>query len=116
VNPELTGLVNGHGIGWGGSLEADGEEDDLARWVGLGDPEAIQRGIDDPHVGSFGLQKRSVREPGTRSISPNEQKRTSGCAAMAWALSIISKGVTQTGQPGPCTNSTPGVGDSRCHV
>ena len=30
-------------------------------------------------------------------MSPNEQKMTPGCAAMAWALSIISSDVTQTG-------------------
>ena len=30
---------------------------------------------------------------------------TFGCEAMAIALSINSSGVTQTGQPGPCTNS-----------
>ena len=44
---------------------------------------------------------RSVLLPGTRSMSPNEQKITSGRAAMSSALSINSIGVTQTGQPGP---------------
>ena len=34
-------------------------------------------------------------------MSPNEQKITPGRAAMASALSMISSGVTQTGQPGP---------------
>ena len=34
-------------------------------------------------------------------MSPNEQKITSGRAAMATALSMISIGVTHTGQPGP---------------
>ena len=48
---------------------------------------------------------RSSFEPGTRSMSPNEQKITSGRCAMACALSIISSDVTQTGQPGPCTSS-----------
>src|SRR5579864_5044947 len=47
---------------------------------------------------------RLFDEPGTRSISPNEQKIASGRFAMATALSINSIGVTQTGQPGPCTN------------
>src|SRR5262249_42247677 len=50
--------------------------------------------------------RRSPRDPGTRSMSPKEQKITSGREAMAWALSIISSEVTQTGQPGPCTSST----------
>src|SRR5208337_4162860 len=44
-----------------------------------------------------------LEEPGTRSMSPNEQKITSGRWAMATALSISSIGVTQTGQPGPWT-------------
>ena len=51
---------------------------------------------------------RSRRLPGTRSMSPNEQKITSGREAIAMALSIISSGVTHTGQPGPCTSSIPG--------
>src|ERR1043166_3174725 len=37
-------------------------------------------------------------------MSPNEQKIASGRLAMATALSINSMGVTQTGQPGPCTS------------
>ena len=45
-------------------------------------------------------------------MSPKEQKVTSGREAMAWARSIISSEVTQTGQPGPCTNST-SVGSTR---
>jgi len=48
---------------------------------------------------------RSSRLPGTRSMSPNEQKITPGFAAMASALSIISSGVTHTGQPGPWISS-----------
>src|SRR5579864_8957804 len=46
---------------------------------------------------------RLLLEPGTRSMSPNEQKIASGRFAMATALSINSIGVTHTGQPGPCT-------------
>ena len=46
---------------------------------------------------------RLFDDPGTRSMSPKEQKITSGRCAMATALSINSIGVTQTGQPGPCT-------------
>ena len=34
------------------------------------------------------------------------KKVTSGMAAIAIALSMISMGVTQTGHPGPCTNVT----------
>src|SRR4051794_29576024 len=51
---------------------------------------------------------KSPRDPGTRSMSPNEQKMTSGRAAMAWARSIVSRAVTHTGQPGPCSRSTSG--------
>src|ERR1051326_6912822 len=47
---------------------------------------------------------RLFDDPGTRSMSPNEQKIASGRLAMATALSINSIGVTQTGQPGPCTS------------
>src|ERR1700739_4746688 len=46
---------------------------------------------------------RLFDDPGTRSMSPNEQKMTSSRAAMATALSISSIGVTHTGHPGPCT-------------
>jgi hypothetical protein len=37
-------------------------------------------------------------------MSPKEQKMVCGSAAMAIARSISSTGVTQTGQPGPCTS------------
>src|SRR6266576_4014093 len=47
---------------------------------------------------------RLFDDPGTRSMSPNEQKMASGRLAMATALSINSIGVTHTGQPGPCTS------------
>src|SRR5450756_519329 len=49
---------------------------------------------------------RSRSVPGTRSMSPNEQKMTLGREANATALSIFSSGVTHTGQPGPCSNVT----------
>ena len=48
-------------------------------------------------------RNRSSRLPGTRSMSPKEVKITSGRAAMARARSMVSSGVTQTGQPGPWT-------------
>src|SRR5579863_2033386 len=57
---------------------------------------------------------RLLDEPGTRSMSPNEQKITSGRLAMATALLINSMGVTHTGQPGPCTRViSPGSRSSR---
>src|SRR3974390_148168 len=45
-------------------------------------------------------------------MSPNEQSVTSGREAISIALSIYSTGVTQTGQPGPCTKLT-SPGNSR---
>ena len=51
------------------------------------------------------MPNRSTSLPGTRSMSPKEQKITSGRCAICTALSINSSGVTQTGQPGPCTSS-----------
>ena len=50
-------------------------------------------------------RNRSFPLPGTRSMSPKEQKMTSGRAAIASALSMISSGVTHTGQPGPWISS-----------
>ena len=41
--------------------------------------------------------------PGTRIMSPNEVMMTSGSAASAMASSTRPIGITQTGQPGPCT-------------
>ena len=52
------------------------------------------------------MLNKSSFEPGTRNMSPNDVKMTSSLEAMAMDLSIISKGVTQTGQPGPCTIRT----------
>jgi hypothetical protein len=48
---------------------------------------------------------RSSLEPGTRSMSPNEHRIASGRLAIAIASSISARGVTHTGQPGPCTSS-----------
>src|SRR5690348_2809475 len=47
---------------------------------------------------------RLFEEPGTRSMSPNEQKIASARLEVATALSMSSIGVTQTGHPGPCTS------------
>src|SRR6516165_5233940 len=41
--------------------------------------------------------------PGTRIMSPNEVMITSGCEARWIASSTRPIGITQTGQPGPCT-------------
>ena len=55
---------------------------------------------------------RSRDCPGTRSMSPNEQKTTLGREAISIAFSISSSGVTHTGQPGPCTSRTCGGSSS----
>ena len=46
--------------------------------------------------------------PGTRIMSPNDVKVTPGVSATAMASSMRPMGMTQTGQPGPCTSSTDG--------
>ena len=48
---------------------------------------------------------RLARLPGTRSMSPKEVIITPGMKDNAMALSISDVAVTQTGQPGPDTNS-----------
>ena len=52
-------------------------------------------------------------EPGTRIASPNVVKITSGRSASVTQSSTRPIGSTQTGQPGPCTNSI-ASGTSRC--
>src|SRR5580658_1997822 len=44
--------------------------------------------------------------PGTRIMSPKEVKMTPGSLATEMASSTRPMGITQTGQPGPWTNST----------
>src|SRR5487761_2046954 len=54
---------------------------------------------------SLFTRHRALLLPGTRSMSPKEQKITLGREAIASALSITSSGVTHTGQPGPWISS-----------
>ncbi len=69
--------------------------------------ERVQRRVHDPDVAALALiRNRSRPLPGTRSMSPKEQKITSGREAISSARSISSSGVTQTGQPGPWIIST----------
>jgi hypothetical protein len=44
--------------------------------------------------------------PGTRIMSPKQVKMTPGRRATAMPSSTRPIGITQTGQPGPCTSST----------
>jgi hypothetical protein len=62
-----------------------------------GELHGVQGRVDDPHVAAGGLDGEEVafRLPGTRSMSPKEQKITSGRAAISMALSISSSGVTR---------------------
>ncbi len=49
----------------------------------------------------------SVRsEPGTRIMSPKQARMTPSFSAIAMPSSTRPIGITQTGQPGPCTIST----------
>ena len=48
--------------------------------------------------------KNDPLDPGTRIMSPNEVMITSGRAARCIASSTRPIGITQTGQPGPCTS------------
>src|SRR5690606_15441721 len=59
----LRGLPDGHGVGRGGRLEADGEKDDLLVRVGLRDFERVQRRVDDAYVAAarFGRQQIAAR-------------------------------------------------------
>ena len=50
--------------------------------------------------------KNDPRPPGTRIMSPKEVRMTSARSAMAMASSTRPIGITQTGQPGPCTSET----------
>ena len=105
----LPGHLHGHRVGRRRGLEADAEEDDLLVGVLLGDPHRVQRASRRCARRRRALltRNRSPSEPGTRIMSPNEQKMTSGRAAIASARSIVSSGVTHTGQPGPWISSTP---------
>ena len=48
--------------------------------------------------------KKFPPEPGTRIMSPKDVMSTPGCRAMWMASSTRPIGITQTGQPGPCTS------------
>ena len=81
-------LRHGHRVGRRRGLESDGEKNDRAIRVLLGDLQAVQRRIDDAHVATLPplTANRSRRLPGTRSMSPKEQKITSGRAAISIGL------------------------------
>ncbi len=108
------GAEHGHGVGRGGGLKADGEEDDLRCGIAPG-RERRRR------AGSRRCARRRPAPwpsggrcvvPGTRSMSPNEQRMTPGRSASSTAWSMSSTGVTQTGQPGPWTSVMPGGSSS----
>ena len=85
------GLVDRHGVGGRGRLEADGEEDDLAAGIGAGERQARRaasrrRGRRRPR--DLAAEAGRRRCPGTRSMSPNEQRIVPGRPAIASALSM----------------------------
>ena len=55
----------------------------------------------------LGVEQAPRALPGTRIMSPKVVKITSGWRAIAIASSMRPIGITHTGQPGPCTSSTP---------
>ena len=91
-----------------GRLEPDGEEHHVAVGCLDGDPQRVERRVDEAHVGAarLRLEQVPVARPGTRIMSPNDVKITPGVSATAMASSTRPIGITHTGQPGPCTSST----------
>ena len=100
---------DGHGIGGRGRLETDREEDNLPAGVGGRESDGVERRINDPDVAPPRLQLQEVapRAGNPQHIAERAEDHV-GPFAIACARSIISSAVTQTGQPGPCTSSTPG--------
>ena len=77
------GLPDGHGIGRSCGLKSYSEENDLTIGIGRCEVHGIERGIDDPHVAPLRLELQQVAvRPGTRSMSPKEQKMTLGREAI----------------------------------
>jgi len=66
----------------------------------------IERRIDNAHVAGRLHARREDLAPSPARAACRRRNRTlpSGRAAISKARSIISNGVTQTGQPGPCTS------------
>jgi hypothetical protein len=66
-------------VGGRGGLEADGEEDHLAVGVAARQLHGVERRVDHPDIAAGRLDRQQIGgEPGTRSMSPNEVKITSG--------------------------------------
>ena len=118
----LPGVIHRHRVGRSRGLESDGEEHNLLVGILFGDPHGIHWRVHNAHIaaGRFDAEQITpepgtcgqplysglvgLQEPGTRSMSPKEQKITFGLCSDRSALSINSTGVTQTGQPGPCAS------------
>ena len=76
--------MNEHGVRRSSGLETDCEEDDLLIGISARDLQAIEWRVNNANVRTLRLQReQSPCEPGTRSMSPNEQKITSG-REMRW--------------------------------
>ncbi len=60
VDAEPLRLVDRHGVGRGGGLEADAEEHHLALRVLLRDAQGVQRGVDDAYVAALAAHLEQV--------------------------------------------------------
>ena len=102
--PSRLRLVDGHRVGRRGGLEADAEEHHLlgpgSRWASL---QRVERRVDDADVAARALDPEQVlaRCRARAACRRTSRRSRPGRAAISSALSMISSGVTQTGQPGP---------------
>ena len=106
-SPSRSRLQHRHGVGRRRGLEADGEEHHLplaARARAM--RERVERRIDHAHVAAARLRRQQICRACRARAACRRRSRGSrpGRAAMAIAWSISSTGVTQTGQPGPCSS------------
>ena len=101
--PEPLGLVDRHRVGRRGGLEADAEEHHLPVGVLPGQLQRVERRVDDAHVAALALDPEQVLARCRAPAACRRRSRRSrpGRAAISSALSMISSGVTHTGQPGP---------------
>ena len=97
------GLVDRHRVGRRGGLEADAEEHHLRSGFSRASLQRVQRRVDDPHVAARALDPEQVlaRCPAPAACRRRSRRSRPAGAAISSALSMISSGVTQTGQPGP---------------
>ena len=101
-------LPGRHRIGGSGGFKSDREEDDLAIGMTAGDLDRFRRRVGDANIGALRLcaKQIGIRSGNAQHVAVGNQDDFRHRAS-AMALSMVSSGVTQTGQPGPCTSSNP---------